>query len=206
MIVIDHSKFLSARFDLVVRCHFLEKTEFNIKSAIALLHSDQYGYLRDVFGELLEVDMARHARVVRNLKKTPREGYGFHVAGRLFHGGNWPGMQAQMVKGEKLIRRFPYPVGFGGLGLACKRFVLALICKRRLYWKFIHWRFNAFHSVLNLWKEEEHEKLLERIKYEELIRTKKRMLRGMKKLKYFSIDTYVGNERLLERYLNGEGL
>lgn len=208
MIVIDHSEFLSTRFDLVVRCHFLEKTRFGVRKAAALLCSDQYEYLRDVFGKLLEVDMARHARVVRNLRKTPREGYGFHVANRYFHSANWSSMQACMIRGEELIRRFPYPVGYGGPGLACKRFVLALIYRRKLYWRFTRWnsRSDAVRSDLNLWKEEEYEKLLEQDKYDELIVTKKKMLKGMRRLEYFSVDTYVGDKGLLKRYLNEEGL
>jgi len=208
MIVIDYSEFLSTRFDLVVRCHFLEKAKFNIGSAVALLYSDQYEYLRSVFGELLEIDMAMHARVVKNLKKAPREGYGFHVASRLFHNGNWSSIQAQMVEGEKLIRRFPYPVRYGGLGLAAKRFVLALIYKRKLYWRFIYWdtKPGVVQLDLSLWKEKKYEKLLERDKHEELMETKNRMIKGMGKLKYFSIDTYMGNEGLLERYLAEKGL
>ena len=208
MIVIDHSEFLSTRFDLVVRCYFLEKTRFGIRKAAALACSDQYGYLRDVLGELLEADAARHARVVRNLRKTPRKGYGLHVANRLFHSANWSSMQASIMKGEELIKRFPYPVGYGGPGLAAKRFVLSLLYRRKLYWRFTRWnpRSNAIRPDLNLWKEKEHERLLEQDKYNDLVGTKKRMLRGMRRLEYFSVDTYMGDKRLLERYLNEKGL
>jgi len=199
MIIVNHEKFLASRFDLVIRWHLLEKTDFNTRDAMALAGDKQYGDLRNVFSTLLKMDVAQIPNTAKKVKKSkiPIDGYGQHVARQLFIVKNWTWIGRQMLKGETWIKKNPYAVRFDGLGMSVKRFILALKHERSLYWIF-----KEEGKVLhNLWKQQKYETLLGSSRYNEIEKTRNRMLVKMKQLEFFSANTYVGDKKFLEIHL-----
>lgn len=201
MIVIDYEKFLSTRFDLVIRWYFLEKAGFDAQVARVLAGSCQYKDVRDVFALLLKIDVSEvpHAADKIRRAKILESGYGLRTANQLFSMSNWSWIegQIQIPNGEKWFRENPYPVKVDGLGLAVKRFILTLKYRKRLYWEFK----GEGKTPLSLWKQHKYKKWLEMRRYSEIEEASHRMVSRMKKLEFFSTDTYVGEKGLCEKYL-----
>lgn len=209
MIAVNYEKFLAARFDFVLRYYLLEKAKFNSREARALIiMNSRYEYLRRVFAELLASDVG-DKRVAKFLNKarvlSDARLYGMYYADQLFIDYNdrrfqalpfhdWLWIESQMMKGEEWIKENPFCIAVNGLALSTKRFVLALAYDRTLYWRIIEVK----RATLNIWKEIRYKELLDLDRYNELEESKDRMLRRMEKLNFFSIDTYVGDGRLLE--------
>lgn len=196
MIVVNHKKFLSLRFDLVIRWYFLEKARFDAREAKILARSDQYKHLRNVFARLLKED-TKIPYILKKVKTTrePEAMYGVLVARQLFSMQNWEWIEEQMAKGEEWIEDNPYPVRIDGLGLSVKRFILALKHNRNLYWE-IKVKGKA---QLHLWKQKMYKKMMKR-QYEEIREAENRMLIRMKRLEFFSDEFYKGDEDLLKKY------
>lgn len=200
MIVVDHEKFLSTRFDLVIRWYFLEKAGFDIQRAGVLTGGEQYDDLRNAFATLLTIDVTEGLYVadkVRRASVKPHE-YGRHVAGKLFLPiKNWSWIGERMIEGEKWIRKNPYSVRVNGLGLSVKRFMLSLKHKRRLYWEFQE----KGKASLSLWKQFLHKQLLNSNIYAEIEKAERRMVVRMKELEFFSAGTYMGKKNLFKIYM-----
>jgi len=208
VIVIDYEKFLSKRFDFVLRYHFLEKAGFDSERARILTMSPQYKYLRQTFGELLAMDVGdrRVAKALRMAKVFSDDFYGLYYTDQLFidyndrrfpmkSGHDWLWIEEQMRKGEEWIKSKPFAIAINGLALTTKRFVLALMHNRSLYWGIV----KVKRDTLNLWKEDRYKELLNSSKFNELEECKGRMLRRMERVRFFSANTYVGNKQLLEK-------
>ena len=209
MVAVNYEKFLAVRFDFVLRYYLLEKAKFDSRKARALIiMSSQYEYLRQAFAKLIASDVG-DKRLAKPLNRarvlSDASLYGMYYADQLFidyndryflmkPGHNWLWIESQMMKGKDWIKEHPFRVAVNGLALNSKRFVLALVYDRLLYWKIIKVEWGTF----NIWKEIRYKELLDSDKYNELEESKNRMLHRMEKLNFFSMDTYVGDERLLK--------
>ncbi len=209
IIAVDYEKFLSVRFDFVLRHYLLEKAKFDFRKArVLIIMSPQYEHLRQVFAKLLASDVG-DKRVAKSLNRacilSDARLYGMYYADQFFidysdryfrmkPSHNWLWIESQMMKGEDWIKEHPFRVAANGLALNSKRFVLALVYDRPLYWKIVKVEWGAF----NIWKEIRYKELLDSDKYNELEESKNRMLYRMEELDFFSMDTYVGDERLLK--------
>ena len=209
MIAVNYEKFLAVRFDFVLRYYLLEKAKFDSRKARALIvMNPQYEYLRQVFAELLAFDVS-DKRLAKSLNRarvlSDANLYGMYYADQLFidysdrrfsmkNCHDWLWIKNQMMKGEEWIKENPFCIAVNGLALNSKRFVLALVYDRPLYWKIVKVEWGAF----NIWKEIRYKELLDSDKYNELEESKNRMLCRMEKLNFFSMDTYVGDKRLLK--------
>ncbi len=208
MIAIDHEKFLSERFDFVLRYRLLEEAEFDSRKARSLAMGFGYGYMRNVFRDLLAMD-AGDRRVANALGKAgvfSDDLYGLYYADQLFidyndrrfsmkSGHNWLWIEEQIVDGEQWGRHNPFRVTISGFALDTKRFTLTLIYDRPLYWTMV----GIEQNRLNLWKESRYRKLLSPDKYGELEKSKNRMLYRMGKLDFFSIDMYMESRKSLKK-------
>lgn len=121
--IIDYEKFLSMKFDLVIRWHLLEEVEFSIQKVKVLVISDQYEYLRNAFSEMMPV-------IYRDVADPDWGTYFFRPM------GHWSWIEDQMKIGDYWIKENPYNIGIDGLGFSTKRFILVLKYERQLYWVF----------------------------------------------------------------------
>lgn len=197
MIIVNHKKFLSKRFDLVIRWYFLEKTGFDAEEAKLLAGSSQYVHLRAIFTMLLKQD-TKIPHILNKVRKTkePVHMYGYLVARQLFFLPNWHWIERQMEEGDGWIGDNPYPIRFDGLGLSVKRFVLALKYKRNLYWEIK----KKGKAPLQLWNQHKYRKMMKSHEYDKIKEAEHRMLIRMKELNFFSDEFYRGNEVLLKAY------
>lgn len=208
MIMVNYEKFLSERFDFVLRYHLLEKVGFDSRTARGLAMGFGYGYMREVFAELLTMDTGdkRVAKALRRAEVFSRDLYGLYYADQLFidysdrrfsmkPSHNWLWIEKQIMDGEWWSKHNPFRVTVSGFALDTKRFVLTLIYSRPLYWTIV----GIERNRLNLWMEIRYRELLSSDRYGELERSKNRMIHKMEELKFFSIDNYVECEKILKK-------
>ena len=106
--LISHSEFLSKRFDIVIRFHFLKETWFNVDDATALYTSIEYKFLEEI------------------LERS-----------KLFESKNkhtWNYVDEQIKKDRHWLRGVPYVLTTMGVGLAVKRFLMAIKYGAPLFW------------------------------------------------------------------------
>jgi len=190
--MIDYYKFLSTRFDLVIRYYFLEKAKFNTEKALNLSKNDNI--LKEVFNKLLIIDIKTNPWSAKKIKKS-KLSYGDHVANQLFYIPNWLWIEKN-IKSDWFISN-PYPVKIDGLGCSVKRFMITLKYGQTLYWEFK----KDGKTLLALWKEELYKELLDSNKWKEIMKSKNNMIDRMLYLKFFSNNTYVGDKKLYEEYI-----
>lgn len=195
--MIDYEYFLSRRFDLVIRYHLLRATDFDGQRAKTLVNSDKYRNLRDISGKLLKGDMNSKKGIMKKVKNNNFKGpLGDLVARQLFYQPNWNWIDNEIRKGQEWIDANPYDIRIDVLGLSVKRFLLTMKHKRTLSWVFkTHGK-----TPLELWKKQNYKELLETSEFNSIQKSQNLMMIRMKKLKFFSLNTYKGGQELLEKY------
>ncbi len=195
--MIEYGKFLSSRFDLVLRYYFFEKAGFNSKEMLSLIGSRQYYYLKDVFTKLIIIDCKdRYKRkFLKRARVFSEDSHGLHYTDTQ-DGSNWLWVERQMAVDSEWIKKNPYRIGSNGIPFDTKRLVLALVYKRVLYW--IKMRKDA-PGPFKLWEEESYEDLLGPSRFGEFKGAKDRMIRKMEELDFFSIDMYVESRKSLKK-------
>ena len=192
--MIDYEYFLSRRFDLVIRYHLLRESDFEAKKAALLVSGNEYKELREISGVLLKRDMKSKEGIAKKVERQHYNGpLGDLVAIRFFDLHHWIWVEDQMKRGQKWINENPYEMRVDVLGLSVKRFLLALTYERILPWVFK----TQGKTLLELWKKQNYEELSE---FDNIQKSQDIMMMNMKKLEYFSLDTYKGEEVLLEEY------
>lgn len=192
--IINYEKFLSTRFDLVIRYYFLEQTNFNAGKAKKLALTGKYNALRVVFDKLLTIDVKTKPHVAKKAGLTKLT-YGKHVANQLFYMTNWSWIEANIS--DEWNKNNPYLVKMNGLGCSVKRFMISLKYNKKLYWIFTR----KGKNLLSLWDEHLYKKLIEPTEWKKIMKSKNRMMNKMLKLNFFSDDTYVGDKKLYEEYI-----
>jgi len=190
--MINYKKFLSTRFDLVIRYYFLEKVNFDVIKAKELAMSDNI--LKNVFDKLLTIDVKTNPHAAKKMKLS-KLSYGNHVANQLFYMPNWLWIEENIS--NKWIKNNPYLVKIDGLGMSVKRFMISLKYGYNIYWEFK----KGGKTLLSLWREELYKELLEPNKWKEIIKSKNNMIDKMLYLDFFSKNTYVGDKNLYEKYI-----
>ena len=193
--IIDYNKFLSIRFDLVIRYYFLEKANFNAIEAKKLVLSSRYKFLRLVFKELLIRDIKTKPGIAKKNKLVNIHDYGEYVSQQLFHMPNWNWIEKNM--NNDWIKKNPYLVKIDGLGCSVKRFLISLKYGKNLYWEFK----KKGKTLLSLWDENLHKELLTSDQFKKIMKSKKNMMNKMAILDFFSDETYVGDKKLYEKYI-----
>lgn len=190
--MINYYKFLSTRFDLVIRYYFLEKANFVAEKAKKIAMNDNI--LKKVFDKLLTIDVKTNPHSAKKIKYS-KLSYGNHVANQLFYMPNWLWIEKNIS--NNWIISNPYPVKINGLGMSVKRFMITLKNGYNLYWEFKR----DGKTLLALWREELYKELLELNKWKEITKSKNKMIDRMSYLNFFSENTYVGDKKLYEEYI-----
>lgn len=193
--IINYKKFLSTRFDLVIRYYFLEKSNFVAIKAKKLALSREYNWLRVVFKKLLIIDVKTNSHSARKVRKLTNPSYGIHVAERLFSMTGWSWIEENIS--NNWMKTCPYPIEINGLGMSAKRFMISLKYDKKLYWMFTRMGKN----MLALWDENLYKELLTSSQFEGIIKSKNNMMDKMARLNFFSDETYVGDKKLYNKYI-----
>jgi hypothetical protein len=177
--MIDYEYFLSRRFDLVTRYHILRESDFSRHKARTLINEKRHSDLKSIFSTLLRLGTKVHL-----------------VEENLFPAKNWHWLENKIKKNQRWINKNPYPVKLDLIGGSVKRFLISLIHKKPLPWIFLP----AKREFKNLWKEETYKKMLKAAEFSDIKNSQEAMMKNMRELNFFSLDTYRGEEVLLEEY------
>ena len=178
--IVDYEYFLSRRFDLVARYYILQESNFRRGKVKTVINDPKHSNLRDIFAKLL--------RTAGNKKRVGTE---------LFLTNNWNWVNEKITADQTWINKNPYEIKIDAIiGGSVKRFLLPLLHEKPLPWIFV----SKKKGLKLLWREGTYKKTLPTTEFNEIKKSKQTMMEKMEKLNFFSLNTYIGEEVLLEKY------
>jgi hypothetical protein len=178
--IIDYEYFLSRRFDLVTRYYILQESNFCRAETKITINDPKHANLRDIFSRLLRVSENK-----------------YEVARRLFLTQSWHWVDHKITENQNWINKNPYEIKIDIIiGGSVKRFLLPLLHEKPLPWIFVPKK----KEFKLLWREGTYKKTLPTTEFNEIKKSQQTMMEKMEKLNFFSLNTYIGEEVLLEKY------
>lgn len=188
MILIDYRKFLSMRFDLVIRYHLLEEASFDFKKAKRLITEDnRYAFLREAYG-ILGLPVTAKMKTGRLYEKFG-DNLSLFMAHGLFFIKNYIWIEKALHKEEQWFQANPYGLNRNEDGIPTKRFLVALKLDKPMWW--------CRGGYLSCYKvnprsiriKEEYRAALSPKQFRLFELAEERLIKHMRKLKFFSTAT-----------------
>lgn len=167
MINIDYLKFISYRYDLVLRYYFLESTGFNIDSAIIMFGKRKYAFIR------------------KRILESKGQNW------PLFKGkSNWGFVLNNLSRNSEWTKEHPYIITPEFVGISVKRFLLSLHLNQPLYWTISN-RYYKPITRRKVWDRDTYVTTLSLEQSKMLMDIELKMLAHMNRLKFFRPETFI---------------
>jgi len=169
---IDYPKFISNRYDLVLRYYFLESTGFDIDSAVDMFEQEEYDLIREIILDTKQ-----------NLPLFKRRDH-------------WDFVFDSLIKDHEWTKKHPYIITPEYVGVSVKRFLYSIHLNQSLYWTVS----NRYYKPIvgkTVWERDTYiaSPLLKQSKIlKMLINSELKMLEDMNRLKFFRPETYIQSE------------